>query len=48
MRKIHYCIFCNQDSTESKSIEHIIPESLGKDELILDKGIVCDKCIQLR
>lgn len=44
MRKIHYCIFCNQDSTESKSIEHIIPESLGNDELILDKGIVCDKC----
>lgn len=44
MRKIHYCIFCNQDSTESKSVEHIIPESLGNDELILDKGIVCDKC----
>lgn len=38
MRKTHYCIFCNQDSTESKSIEHIIPESLGNDELILDKG----------
>lgn len=36
--------FCNQDSTESKSVEHIIPESLGNDELILDKGIVCDKC----
>lgn len=44
MRKIHNCIFCNQDSTASKSIEHIIPESLGNDELILDKGIVCDKC----
>lgn len=44
MRKIHNCIFCNKDSTTSKSIEHIIPESLGNDELILDKGIVCDKC----
>lgn len=44
MRIIKKCIFCKQDSTNSKSIEHIIPESLGNDELILDKGIVCDSC----
>ena len=44
MRKIQKCIFCNQDSTNSESVEHIIPESLGNEELILDKGIVCDKC----
>jgi hypothetical protein len=44
MRKIQKCIFCKQDSTNSQSVEHIIPESLGNEELILDKGVVCDKC----
>ena len=44
MRRIQKCIFCKQDSTDSQSIEHIIPESLGNEELILDKGVVCDKC----
>lgn len=38
------CIFCKGDSTHSKSIEHIIPESLGNTEHILIPGIVCDKC----
>lgn len=38
------CLFCKQDSSDSKSIEHIIPESLGNTTLILPKGIVCDKC----
>jgi len=38
------CIFCKKDSSESKSVEHIIPESLGNDRFILEKGKVCDKC----
>ncbi len=38
------CIFCKCDSTTSKSVEHIIPESLGNTTLILKPGIVCDKC----
>lgn len=38
------CIFCKKDSTESKSIEHIIPESLGNKEHTLEKGVVCDQC----
>ncbi len=38
------CIFCKNDSSESKSCEHIIPESLGNVEHILSPGIVCDKC----
>lgn len=38
------CIFCGVDSSDSKSVEHIIPESLGNSTAILRKGIVCDKC----
>ncbi len=38
------CIFCKQDSSESKSVEHIIPESMGNKSHVLPKGIVCDKC----
>jgi hypothetical protein len=38
------CIFCKNDSSNSKSIEHIIPESLGNKKQILSIGIVCDSC----
>lgn len=38
------CIFCKHDSTDSRSIEHIIPESIGNEHHFLPKGIVCDKC----
>ncbi len=38
------CIFCKKDSSNSKSIEHIIPESLGNVKATLPKGIVCDSC----
>ncbi len=38
------CIFCKQDSSTSKTIEHIIPESLGNKEYILPAGVVCDSC----
>ncbi len=38
------CIFCGTDSADSKSVEHIIPESFGNSTAILRKGIVCDKC----
>lgn len=38
------CIFCKKDSTNSKSVEHIIPESLGNKNNILPKGVVCDNC----
>ena len=40
------CIFCKQISDDSKSIEHIIPESLGNNDHVLSKGIVCDSCNQ--
>lgn len=38
------CIFCKNDSSYSKSVEHIIPESLGNKNNILSKGVVCDNC----
>jgi len=38
------CIFCKCDSSNSKSVEHIIPESLGNKSHTLPKGIVCDSC----
>lgn len=38
------CIFCKEPSHTSKSIEHIIPESLGNVSHTLPPGIVCDSC----
>lgn len=38
------CIFCHKDSSTSKSIEHIIPESLGNKDYFLPSGYVCDEC----
>ncbi len=38
------CLFCKQDSSISKSVEHIIPESLGNTTYVLPRGVVCDKC----
>ncbi|MEG3128627.1 HNH endonuclease [Pantoea cypripedii] len=38
------CIFCKKDSASSKSVEHIIPESLWNTKHILPAGVVCDKC----
>ncbi|MEL7124364.1 MAG: HNH endonuclease, partial [Bacteroidota bacterium] len=40
------CIFCKKVSDNSKSVEHIIPESLGNKEHVLAPGVVCDKCNQ--
>ena len=38
------CIFCKHISDDSKSVEHIIPESLGNTKNVLPRGVVCDKC----
>jgi hypothetical protein len=38
------CIFCKADSSESRSVEHVIPESLGNIEHVLKPGVVCDSC----
>lgn len=38
------CIYCLTTTSDFTSEEHIFPESLGNDELVLPKGYVCDKC----
>ncbi len=38
------CLFCKSDSGSSRSVEHILPESIGNTQHILPAGIVCDKC----
>lgn len=38
------CLFCKKASDGSKSVEHIIPESLGNTDHVLPKGLVCDDC----
>lgn len=38
------CIFCHKDSSTFKSVEHIIPETLGNKHHYLPKGYVCDAC----
>ena len=38
------CIFFFYYSTNSVSVEHIVPNSFGNNIAILRKGIVCDKC----
>lgn len=38
------CIFCKNPSSSSRSVEHVIPESLGNKRHVLPRGIVCDAC----
>ena len=38
------CIFCKKSDVPFTSVEHIFPESLGNQELVLPKGVVCDIC----
>lgn len=40
------CIFCLKSNRSFSKVEHIIPESLGNDDLTLDPGFVCDSCNQ--
>ena len=38
------CIYCLEASGASRSVEHVIPESLGNTKLVLPPGVVCDRC----
>ena len=39
-----FCIFCKENTSTSRSVEHVIPESLGNTTLKLPPGVVCDRC----
>jgi HNH endonuclease len=39
-----FCIFCKDNTSTSRSVEHVIPESLGNTTLKLPPGVVCDRC----
>lgn len=41
-----HCVYCNclLTNDNTKSVEHIIPESLGNKEYVLAGGLICDKC----
>jgi hypothetical protein len=38
------CIYCLSDEGSFTSEEHVIPEALGNDEAVLQRGWVCDSC----
>ncbi|WP_159887021.1 HNH endonuclease [Paenibacillus puerhi] len=40
------CLFCLRRDVSFLKIEHVIPESLGNDDLVLPLGYVCDSCNQ--
>ena len=40
------CIFCKWSTTDERSVEHILPESMGNAEHVLPMGAVCHNCNQ--
>lgn len=38
------CIMCRETDGGFGSVEHVVPESMGNTELILPRGVVCDRC----
>lgn len=38
------CVYCKMPSGASKSVDHVVPESLGNHTLVLRAGLVCDAC----
>lgn len=38
------CVYCKSPSENSRSVEHVIPESLGNHTMVLPAGVVCDDC----
>jgi hypothetical protein len=38
------CIYCTKTEGHFTSEEHILPEALGNDDLVLARGYVCDGC----
>ena len=42
--KVLRCLFCKKDSSQARSVEHIVPESLGNRTRVLPRGAICDPC----
>ena len=42
-KRMKECIFCLTEN-DSKSIEHIVPESFGNKKYVMELGTVCDTC----
>lgn len=38
------CLYCLRQDVSFNSEEHPIPRGLGNEEIVLDKGVVCDHC----
>lgn len=38
------CLFCRRGDGGFESAEHPVPESLGNSEIVLPRGVVCDRC----
>ena len=38
------CLVCRRSDGGFKTQEHVFPESIGNKELVLPRGIVCDRC----
>jgi hypothetical protein len=38
------CLYCMRTAGPFNSVEHIIPEGLGNEHLILPRGVTCDPC----
>jgi hypothetical protein len=38
------CLFCSRSDRAFTSEEHVLPEALGNDEMVLPPGRVCDAC----
>ena len=38
------CIFCKEESSASRSVEHVMRESIGSKKRVLAPGVVCDQC----
>jgi hypothetical protein len=38
------CIYCLSDDGSFTSVEHVLPEAMGNQEVVLPQGVVCDRC----
>lgn len=41
---IHRCLYCGSSDGPFETREHIVPEGLGNTELVLNVGVVCNRC----